>query len=133
MKLFYTLLCLVFFVHMQAQTPIIDSLKSPLELNELVICTDGKDRSNEAFNFYRSSKISSTEDIMSRMEGVNLIRRGAFGMEPTLRSYSAGQINMTVNGMRMYGACTDKMDPIYSYIEPGNLSKLQVQIGRAHV
>ena len=129
MKLFYTVLCFLFVVHVQAQTSVVDSLKPPVELNEVVICTDDKDRSNEAFNFYRSSKISSTEDMMSRMEGVNLIRRGAFGMEPTLRSYSAGQINMMVNGMRMYGACTDKMDPISSYIEPGNLSKLQVHQG----
>ncbi len=126
MKQFLTVCLILGTKLLFAQSSQTDSIKPTIELNEVVICTDG---SNEAFNFHRSSKISSTEDIMMRMEGVNLIRRGAFGMEPTLRSYSAGQINMMVNGMRMYGACTDKMDPVSSYIEPGNLNKLQVSHG----
>jgi iron complex outermembrane receptor protein len=106
-----------------------DSTAKEIQLKEVVICHEDKNQQNEAFNFYRSSKINNTEDILGRIEGVNLIKRGAFGMEPTLRTYNAGQINIMVNGMKMYGACTDKMDPISSYIEPGNLDKLQVNQG----
>lgn len=129
MKQFLTVCLILGTKILLAQSSLIDSIKPITKLNEVVICTDGNGGADEAFNFYRSSKISSTEDIMMRMEGVNIIRRGAFGMEPTLRSYSAGQINMMVNGMRMYGACTDKMDPVSSYIEPVNLNKLQVNHG----
>jgi len=106
-----------------------DTTKKQVNLNEVIISGDGKDNASDAFNFYRSSKISSTEDILSRNEGLNLIRRGAFGMEPTMRTYSAGQINITLNGMKMYGACSDKMDPVTVYIEPGNLSKLDINQG----
>ncbi len=107
----------------------LDSTVKDIQLKEVVICHDDKNQQNEAFNFYRSSKINNTEDILSRIEGVNLIKRGAFGLEPTLRTYNAGQINIMVNGMKMYGACTDKMDPISAYIEPSNLDKLQVNQG----
>ncbi|MFA9214887.1 MAG: TonB-dependent receptor plug domain-containing protein [Candidatus Methylacidiphilales bacterium] len=107
----------------------LDSTVKDIQLKEVLICHDDKNQQNEAFNFYRSSKINSTEDILSRIEGVNLIKRGAFGLEPTLRTYNAGQINIMVNGMKMYGACTDKMDPVSAYIEPSNLDKLQVNQG----
>ncbi len=112
-------------LNVTAQT---DSIKQ-LTLQDVVINGDATDRPNDVLNFYRSSRTFGTEDLLSRIEGVNLIRRGAFAMEPTLRAYSAGQINLMINGMRMYGACTDKMDPISSYIEPNNLSKIQLAQG----
>lgn len=106
-----------------------DSTNKNIALKEVVICSENKNEQNDAFNFYRSSKIINTEEILGRIEGVNLIRRGAFGIEPMLRSYNAGQINILINGMRMYGACTDKMDPVSSYIEPINLANLQINQG----
>ncbi len=120
------LAAIVLSLNLFAQT---DSADGTMHLQEVIISKEDKSDANEAFNFYRSSKISGTEDILNRIEGVNLIRRGAFGMEPTLRSYSAGQINITLNGMKMYGACTDKMDPVTVYVEPGNLAGLTVQQG----
>jgi len=116
----------LFICSSYAQT---DSSKSNLNLTEVIISKDGKEESNEAFNFFRSSKIAGTEEILNKIEGVNLIRRGAFGMEPTLRTYSAGQINITLNGMKMYGACTDKMDPVTVYTEPGNMAMISVKQG----
>ncbi|MFA5245946.1 MAG: hypothetical protein WC380_11645, partial [Pedobacter sp.] len=68
--------------------------------------------------FYQSSSLSSTEDILSRIEGVSLIRRGPIGMEPSLRAFSAGQVNVVIDGMKFFGACTDKMDPVTIYTEP---------------
>lgn len=102
-----------------------DSL-SPKLLNEVTIQGAGN---NKQFNFYQSSKLASTEEILSRMEGVNLIRRGAYGMEPTLRNYSANQINLSIDGMRIYGACTDKMDPVSIYVEPINLQGISAAHG----
>jgi iron complex outermembrane recepter protein len=96
-----------------------------------VCISDGSDSANIAFNFYQAGKLAGTEDLLSRMSGVSLIRRGAFGLEPVLRNYSAGQINMTIDGMRIYGACTDRMDPVSIYIEPVNLRSIQAGHGSA--
>jgi len=96
------------------------------QLNEITVqSSPGKDQ----IGFYQSSKLSTTEEILSRMEGVNLIRRGAYGMEPTLRNYSANQITLSIDGMRMYGACPDKMDPISIYVEPINLQTISAAHG----
>jgi len=104
--------------------------RKTLHLNEVVIC-DQTDHNNVAANFYKSNRLSTTEDVMARMMGVSLIKRGAYGMEPVLRVYSAGQINLTINGMRIYGACTDKMDPGSIYIEPNNLNYIRTSHGAA--
>lgn len=80
-------------------------------------------------NFFRANKSATTEEILSRLQSVYLIRRGSFGQEPVIRGMSAGQINLTIDGMKMFGACTDKMDPISIYVEPQNLKSIEVTAG----
>jgi len=58
-----------------------------------------------------------------------MIRRGAYAMDPQLHGFSAGQVNVSIDGMRMFGACTDRMDPVTSYLEPDNLSSLTIVHG----
>ena len=114
--------------NLSGQTAAKDSVTKTVHLHEVCIY-DENDNKNQAFNFYRNSKLATTEDVLSRMEGVNLIKRGAYGLEPTLRNYGSGQSNLTIEGMRIYGACTDKMDPVSIYVEPINLQSIQVSHG----
>lgn len=107
-----------------------DSAIFSVQLEEICI-TDTADIKDESFNFYRNNKLANTEEILSRIRGVNLIKRGAYGLEPIVRNYSNGQTNVTIDGMRMYGACTDKMDPVSIYVEPSNLKSIQVAMGAA--
>jgi hypothetical protein len=95
-------------------------------LNEVTIQSSSN---KDQIGFYQSSKLATTEEILSKIEGVNLISRGQYAMEPTLRSYSANQINLSIDGMRIYGACTDKMDPVSVYVEPINLQGISVAHG----
>jgi iron complex outermembrane receptor protein len=80
-------------------------------------------------NFVRANKSATTEDILSRLQGMYLIRRGSYGQEPMIHGMSSGQLNVTIDGMKMFGACTDKMDPVTIYIEPQNLSAINVMQG----
>lgn len=80
-------------------------------------------------NFFRANKSATTEDILSRLQGLYLIRRGSFGQEPVIRGMAAGQINLTIDGMKMFGACTDKMDPVSIYVEPQNLKSVDISAG----
>jgi len=80
-------------------------------------------------NFYRSNPSATTESILSRMKGISLIRRGGFGQEPVFRGLSNGQLNVTLDGMKLFGACTDRMDPVTIYVEPSNLSVVQSMTG----
>jgi len=78
---------------------------------------------------YKPNQSNTTEDVLCHIPGVSLIRRGSYGQEPMIRGLSSGQLNVTIDGMRMFGACTDKMDPVSIYVEPQNLESIEVASG----
>lgn len=112
-----------------AQGSVEDSLSSTL-LQEVVIESSMIEH-DTVLNFVRTNKSATTEEVFARMQGAYLIRRGSYGQEPVIRGMSAGQINVTVDGMRIFGACTDKMDPATIYVEPLNMRSLLVKPGPA--
>src|SRR5690606_20966016 len=57
---------------------------------------------------------------LKQLKGVNLISRGTFAQEVVYRGQSDGRIQVKLNGMRVYNACTDRMDPSTSYIVANN-------------
>lgn len=98
-----------------------------VQLQEVSVNSLKKTPQQQLVNFFKSNNASTLEDIMGRLPELSLIRRGSYGMEPTIRYFGGGQINVQVDGMNIHGACTDKMDPATIYIEPINLENLQVQ------
>lgn len=79
--------------------------------------------------FLLANKAMTTEEMLTKLHGVSLIRRGSYGQEPIIHGMSGAQLNVTIDGMKMFGACTDKMDPVSIYIEPQNLQSIAVQTG----
>lgn len=115
---------------LQAQTYVStmsDDSSRVIEMKEITVSSLQKTPQQQLVGFYRANNAATLEEIMGRLPEISLLRRGAYGMEPAVRSFSAGQINVLVDGMRIHGACTDKMDPASIYIEPLNLENLQVQ------
>jgi iron complex outermembrane receptor protein len=110
----------------KAQT---DSFPTKNILLKEIIIQNEKDFNNAKEKKQPKDLQTSTEDVLSGTNGVNLIRRGNFAQEPTIRGLNAGQINMTIDGMAIFGACTDRMDPVSSYIEPNNLQSIIVSYG----
>lgn len=105
-----------------------DSIKTVV-LNEVNIVAPQRKQDRQLLHFYKANSSATLEDILSRLPEVSLVRRGAYGMEPTIRSMSGGQVNVMVGGMKLHGACTDKMDPATIYVEPANLEDLRLQTG----
>lgn len=102
-----------------------DSIYKHLNLKEVLI-TEKVSGDNALLKFYKSTKTASTEDVLNRLAAVNLIRRGNYAMEPVIRGFSASQTNLTLDGIKIFGACTDHMDPPTSYVEPSNLKSIQL-------
>jgi len=102
-----------------------------IELREVKIDAKQKSIHQSLQSFFKANNASTLEEIMNRLPEISFVRRGPYGMDPTIRSLNGGQINTLVDGMRIYGACTDKMDPATIYIEPMNLENIQVQTGNS--
>ncbi|MCO5258771.1 MAG: TonB-dependent receptor [Crocinitomicaceae bacterium] len=73
--------------------------------------------------------LSGIEGFLSKIDAVNLIQRGGYASEPLINGMSTERSVITIDGMRIYGACTDKMDPVTSYVEITNLEKATVHGG----
>lgn len=98
-----------------------------INLQEVVVVGNNKTPQQQLLSFFKANNAATLEEIMSRLPEISLMRRGAYGMEPAIRYFNGGQINVQVDGMRIHGACTDRMDPATIYIEPVNLKSLEVQ------
>ena len=44
-----------------------------------------------------------------------MVKRGSYAWEPLINGMATERTVITIDGMRIFGACTDKMDPITSY------------------
>lgn len=129
-RIIATLIIISYVPALFAQVSETDSSRI-VELNEVTVAGKQKSQNQRLVNFFRANQTTTLEDIISRLPEMSLIRRGPYGMEPSIRSFTGGQINVMVGGMRIHGACTDKMDPATIYIEPANLENLQVQTSTA--
>lgn len=127
MKIFLLFTCFLLLTMLaEAQTIWADSLRVVL-LQEVKVTARQKSQQQQLYDFFSANRSATTEDILSRLPELSLLRRGSYGMEPVIRSYNSGQINLLLDGMRIHGACTDKMDPASIYIEPVNLAGIDVR------
>lgn len=74
---------------------------------------------------------SSVDEYLSGAENISFIKRGAFAWEPLLNNMSTERTSLTIDGMHIFGACTDKMDPVTAYVESNNISHIDIQSGQA--
>ena len=73
----------------------------------------------------------SVDEFLASSDHISFIKRGAYAWEPLLNNMSTERSTITIDGMHVFGACTDKMDPITSYVESNNLSTIDVNSGQA--
>lgn len=124
-----SLLLLFFILQAQDDKKVPATISDSVLLNEVVISETVPMNNKQVENFYKANTCATIDNVMDRLDGISLVRRGGYAMEPVLNGFSAGQINITIDGMKMFGACTDKMDPITSYVEPSNLKAIKIQHG----
>ncbi len=133
MKTLMFLFCLLcaFNSSLQAQKAGRNIVKDTILVDEVTVIDNVVINDENAVKYYQSFYSSGIDKINERLGSVSLVSRGAYAKEPVLGGFSGGQINVTIGGMKMFGACTDKMDPITSYIEPVNLRSIQINSGSA--
>jgi iron complex outermembrane receptor protein len=72
----------------------------------------------------------SVDEFLASSEKISFIKRGAYAWEPLLNNMSTERSVITIDGMHVFGACTDKMDPVTSYLEANTLSAIDIKSGQ---
>ena len=94
-------------------------------LDEVVIVSGaGRGRKHSA-----KGQVASIDEHLSELRNVNLVRRGSYAWEPVVNNMQTERLSTTIDGMKIFYACTDKMDPVTSYVESGNLQSISLNSG----
>ncbi len=95
------------------------------KLDEVILIAPKKE-----LNLRQSKPLTSIDDYLQKSALVTMIRRGAYAWEPAINGMATERTLVTIEGMHIFGACTDKMDPITSYVEVSNLSEAVIISGQ---
>ena len=98
---------------------------------ELII--EGSEEKNNIHTYQHHATHKDMDRFLDDIDGVSMIQRGAFAWEPAVRGQSDQRMNLVIDGMAVFKACVDKMDPITSYVEVNNLSKIKVDKSGSNV
>ena len=94
-------------------------------LDEVVIVSEtGRGRKHSA-----KGQVASIDEHLSELKNVSLVRRGSYAWEPVVNNMQTERLSTTIDGMKIFYACTDKMDPVTSYVESGNLQSISLNSG----
>ncbi len=74
-------------------------------------------------------QVASIDEHLAELSHVNLVRRGSYAWEPVVNNMQTERVSTTIDGMKIFYACTDKMDPVTSYVESGNLQSILLNSG----
>ncbi|PWI30214.1 TonB-dependent receptor [Flavobacteriaceae bacterium LYZ1037] len=81
-------------------------------------------------NYRQEKTLSSIDDYLEKSNRITMIKRGNYAWEPTMNNMASQRLVVTIDGMQIFGACTDTMDPITSYVDVSNLDKVSVDSGQ---
>lgn len=107
-----------------AQTTADDSDKDHL-IDEVVVVSSGAEGAKRSVK----GQAASIDEHLATLDHVDLVRRGSYAWEPVVNNMSTERLSTTIDGMKIFYACTDKMDPVTSYVESGNLQSISLNSG----
>jgi iron complex outermembrane recepter protein len=70
--------------------------------------------------------VSDTASLLSRLPGVGAYTAGGVSNLPVVDGFADERIGVELNGMLITSACANHMNPPLSYIDPGNVGKVEV-------
>lgn len=122
-KLLLASILLGLFCQIQAQENSSDTIKSK-HIQEVIVFGTTKISTKE------NKPLGSIDEYLQKSAKVEMVKRGAYAWEPLINGLPTERTLVTIDGMRIFGACTDKMDPITSYIEVSNLMEASISSGQ---
>lgn len=109
-----------------SQEDVIEIKKDTTQLEEILVVGRRK-----LSNYRQEKTLSSIDDYLEKSNKITMIKRGNYAWEPSVNNMNSERLNVTIDGMQIFGACTDKMDPITSYVDVSNLQQVNVGSGQS--
>lgn len=73
------------------------------------------------------------EALFKQSPGVALVRRSGVANDIVVRGQKKDNINVTIDGAKLYGACPNRMDPPVSHVLTNNIDSIEINEGPYNV
>ena len=74
----------------------------------------------------RESSAKDVGEALTKIEGINKVRKGGIANDIVLRGFSRDNINVLIDDARLYGACPNRMDPPAFHVDFSEVEKVEV-------
>ncbi len=74
----------------------------------------------------RESSAKDVGEALSRLDGVSKIRKGGIANDVVLRGFQQNNVNVVIDGARIYGACPGHMDPATQHVDFAEVERVEV-------
>ncbi|GAB1403411.1 TonB-dependent receptor [Lentimicrobium sp.] len=130
MKTLYIIAKIVLTAVLLAIVTLVSAQTDTLVLEEILITA------KSPVNIYKSNiegrviQVENPHDggaMFINQAGFGVEKRGNYGMEPVLRGFKYGQLNVLIDGgVQSSNACPNRMDPAISQVAPEEIEKIEV-------
>jgi iron complex outermembrane receptor protein len=77
----------------------------------------------------RESAAKDVGEALARIDGMAMLRKGAIANDVVLRGLPSNNINVLIDGARIYGACPGHMDPAAFHVDFAEVERVEVTKG----
>ncbi len=123
MKTQILLLLFPFYMVLAQQTET-DSIPQ-YDLEEVIIVSQARLKNEK-----QTKPLATVDEYLEKSGKVTMIKRGNYAWEASINNMLSERLSITIDGMQIFGACTDKMDPVTSYVDISNLDKINISSGQ---
>ena len=107
------------------------SFAEPIFLEEIIVRGEKEAPQEECLDIkeVRETPARDIGEALKVIEGINVIRKGAIANDIVIRSLKRDNVNVLIDGMRIYGACPNRMDPNSFHIDFMEIESISVLKG----
>ena len=107
------------------------SFAETINLEEIVVRGEREVGPEESLDIreVRETPARDVGEALKGIEGISSIRRGAIANDIVLRGFQRDNLNVLVDGMRIYGACPNRMDPNSFHVDFAEIEEVSILKG----
>ncbi len=105
------------------------TLSVALTVNEVVTVIGEVPSDSLESTAIRESPARDVGEALTRITGVWKVRKGGIANDVVLRGFQAGDLNVLIDGQRLYGACPNRMDPASFHVDFSEVDRIEVGKG----
>ena len=113
----------------EGESRIIDITLSYSTIQEVVTVIGEAPRGALQATEARESAARDVGEALTRINGVSKVRKGGIANDIVLRGFASKDMNILIDGQKLYGACPNHMDPTAFHVDFSEVDRVEITKG----